>query len=197
MVVPLTLLALAVSAGGEVPAPLVDAAAVAPGLRLDLRYASNRNVIGRPIESDGRCLLRPEVARALARAQQALNARGFTLVAWDCWRPRAAQWALWKFFPHPGQVANPARGSNHNRGAAVDVTLARVGGGALEMPTDFDSFAPQAFRDAVDGTSPEARKNREILRAAMRSAGFHTIRKEWWHFDWPGALKLPLIDGGP
>lgn len=173
---------------------LVDATAVVPALRVDIRYATSRNVVGRPMYASGRCLLLPDVARALARAQAALRRRGYALLAWDCYRPLSVQRELWKVYPHPGFVASPARGSNHNRGAAVDVTLVALDGRPVEMPTDFDSFAPQAAQGATAGVSPEARAHREILRTAMVAAGFRTICKEWWHYDIAGALSRPLLD---
>ncbi len=173
--------------------PLVDATTIVPGLRVDIRYATNRNVVGRPLYRSARCLLVPDVARALARAQGILRQRGFALMAWDCYRPLSAQRELWRVYPHPGFVANPARGSNHNRGAAIDVTLVDLAGRPVAMPTDFDSFEPRAFQGATDGVSPEARANRDTLRTAMVTAGFRTIRREWWHYDFRGALARPLI----
>ncbi|MHB8420517.1 MAG: D-alanyl-D-alanine dipeptidase [Myxococcales bacterium] len=190
----LALLLAAAPAGGGA---LIDATRAVSGLRVDIRYATSRNVVGRPLYRSARCLLLPEVARALARAQAALRGRGLGLLAWDCYRPLSVQRELWKVYPHPGFVANPARGSNHNRGAAVDVTLVDGAGHQLEMPTDFDSFEPQAFQGATAGVSPEAQRHREILRAAMLAAGFHSIRKEWWHYDIAGALGLPLLDETP
>ncbi|HUB10214.1 MAG TPA: D-alanyl-D-alanine dipeptidase [Myxococcales bacterium] len=172
----------------------MDAAALVPGLRVDIRYATSRNVVGRPLYRSGRCLLLPDVARALARAQAALHRRGLGLLAWDCYRPLSAQRELWKVYPHPGFVANPARGSNHNRGAAVDVTLVHLDGSPVAMPTDFDSFEPAAHQGATEGVTPQAQANRELLRAAMVAAGFTTIRKEWWHYNIAGALARPLLD---
>lgn len=176
------------------PSPLVDATAVVPQLRLDLRYATAHNLTGKPLYHSAKCLLLPETAQALARAEAQLIPQGFTLVAWDCYRPRRAQWALWKISPTPGLVANPTRGSNHNRGAAVDVSLARLDGSPVELPTDFDALTPRAAAQAVDGVSREARANRAVLEEAMRTAGFTTIRREWWHFDLRGALARPVLD---
>jgi D-alanyl-D-alanine dipeptidase len=172
----------------------VDAALAVPGLRVELRYATAANLTGKPLYHSARCLLRPEVARALARAQLALSKQGLGLLAWDCYRPLSAQRALWRVYPHPGFVANPRTGSNHNRGAAIDLTLVDLAGRPLEMPTPFDSFDPRAHQGATEGVSPEAQKNREILRRAMTSVGFTPIRKEWWHFDAAHALAYPLLD---
>ena len=176
------------------PSPLVDATAAVPGLVLDLRYATPHNLVGEALYTNARCLLLPQTAAALAHAQALLQKQGLTLVAWDCYRPRGVQWALWKKQPTPGLVANPARGSNHNRGAAVDVSLQRLDGGAVELPTDFDDLSPQAASAATEGVSEVAQHNRRILKAAMRAAGFTSIRREWWHFDLVGALSLPVLN---
>ena len=193
------MLAVAVATAGAAGEPasdatvLVEATAVVAGLQLDLRYATNHNLTGTALYHSVRCLLLPQTAAALAKAQALLIAKGLRLVAWDCYRPQRVQWLLWKRAPTPGLVANPKRGSNHSRGAAVDVTLSRADGTAVEMPTDFDDFSPAAARAATDGLSAQALENRGILRQAMREAGFTTISKEWWHFDLAGALRLPVL----
>ncbi len=191
----LSLLA-ALAAGPSAPraAPLVDATSVVAGLRIDLRYATAANLTGKPLYSESRCLLRPDVAAALARAQAALAREGYGLLAWDCYRPLSAQRALWRVCPHPGLVANPRTGSNHNRGAAIDLTLVDRAGRPVEMPTPFDSFDAKARQGATEGVPAAAQRHREILRRAMVAAGFTTIRKEWWHYDFRGALKDPLLD---
>ncbi len=190
-------LVLALPSGNQADAGaigLVDAARVVPGLRLDLRYATSHNFTGRAVYASARCLLLPEVAQALARVQAALARRGLGLLAWDCYRPLSVQRELWRAYPHAGFVANPEAGSNHNRGAAIDVTLVDSGGQPLPMPTDFDSFDARAHVGATDGVSEEARRNRRTLEAAMLAEGFHTIKKEWWHFNAAGAAGYPLLD---
>jgi D-alanyl-D-alanine dipeptidase len=172
--------------------PLVDARAVVPGLRVDLRYATPHNLLGRPASTETHCLLLPAAARALSRAQALVARQGFTLLAWDCYRTPEVQQQLWEKQPTPGLVANPKRGSNHSRGVAIDLTLARADGTPVEMPTDFDDLSPRAARDATD-VSPAARANRDILKRAMLAAGFNSIRREWWHFDLAGALGYPVL----
>jgi D-alanyl-D-alanine dipeptidase len=191
-------LSLSLSLLAADPQPVLsDAAQAIPSLHLDLRYAQSRNIAGRPLYHGARCLLRPEVIEALRRVQTSLAAQGLSLLVWDCYRPERVQRELWRYAPVPGLVANPQRGSNHTRGAAVDVTLCALSGEPLTMPTDFDDFGPAAAQAAVKGVSPEARRNRERLVTAMRAAGFHTIRREWWHFDAEGALGMPLLDAEP
>jgi D-alanyl-D-alanine dipeptidase len=96
--------------------------------------------------------------------------------------------------PRKGFVADPAKGSNHNRGAAVDVGLAAPDGSEVALPTAFDAFEPRARADATRGVSAAARKNRDLLRAAMEAEGFRVNRMEWWHFDAPEARGAPVLD---
>ncbi|RKG85874.1 D-alanyl-D-alanine dipeptidase [Corallococcus terminator] len=173
---------------------LVDAATVIPDLILDLRYATKDNFLKRQVYPDGaRCLLLPDSVSRLKKAADVLRPQGYRLKVYDCYRPRAVQYEMWKILPKPGYVANPAKGSNHNRGGAVDLTLATVDGGEVEMPTPFDDFTPKAHHGYMGGT-PASREHREVLRAAMEGVGFQRNKMEWWHYDLPGATKLPVLD---
>jgi D-alanyl-D-alanine dipeptidase len=173
--------------------PLVEAVAVVPGLIVRLAYAGPHNFTGHAIyPADMKCRLRRSVAERLAIAAAALRKQGLWLVALDCTRPAWAQEALWKAHPHPGAVADPARGSLHQRGVAVDLELADAEGRRVELPTPYDDFGPQAFADAALPDGP-ARAHRDALKSAMRAAGFRVNPKEWWHFSrlygwrWPVA----------
>ena len=173
--------------------PLADAAKIVPGLIVDLAYARADNIAGRPLyPPDATCRLRRSVAQRLAVAAEALRKQGFRLVARDCTRSLAAQRALWKAHPHPGAVADPARGSLHARGVAVDLELADLLGARLRMPTAFDDFGPDARADAPLPDGP-LQQRREALIAAMHAAGFRVNPKEWWHYSrlygwrWPVA----------
>ncbi len=186
------LLALAAAPAGS---RLVDASAEIPDAVLDLRYATDHNVTGRALyPARARCLLSTPVAQRLARAAARLREAGLRVRLWDCYRPPSAQRALWRRFPRPGFVADPRRGSNHSRGAAVDLSLAAMDGSDVEMPTDFDAFVPRARASATEGVSPAARRHRQLLRAAMEDAGFRPSRSEWWHFDAPEARGAPVLD---
>jgi len=179
------------------PAPrpdLVDVSRVVPDAILDLRYATADNFLGRSVYPSARCLLLRPAARRLARAAAALRARGYRLRLWDCYRPLSVQREMWRIRPDLGYVADPRRGSNHNRGAAVDVTLAGAGGAEVEMPTPFDTFDARAHADATKGVSPAARRNRAVLRRAMEGAGFLVHPHEWWHFATRDARTLPVLD---
>ena len=172
--------------------PLVDAAPLVPDLLVRLAYAGPDNVAGRALYPRGmRCLLRRSVAERLALAARSLRARGFRLIAYDCWRGPSAQRALWKAHPHPGSVADPRRGSLHERGVAVDVALADLSGQAVAMPTAFDAFVPEAAADAPLPDGP-AKEHRDALRAAMHAAGFRVNPAEWWHFSRVWGWRWPV-----
>lgn len=188
------LLALACAARSPAQAPpLVDVGARAPDLHLDLRYATPDNFLGRAVYDAARCLLVEDAAERLLRAEAALRREGYRLVVWDCYRPRSVQYAMWEILPDPTYVADPEKGSRHNRGAAVDVGLLTLDGSPVSLPTDHDDFSPRAHRDA-GGLPPEAIANRERLERAMTGAGWIPLASEWWHFDAPGWERHPLRD---
>lgn len=182
--------------------PLVDAQRVVPGLIVQLVYSTKDNIAGRPLYPEGTpCLLRRSVAERLLQAQTSLGKEGLRLIAWDCTRSLAAQEALWKAHPQPGSVADPARGSLHARGVAVDLSLADASGRAVQMPTAFDAFGPAAAARAELPEGP-ARRHRDLLEQALHAAGFRVNPREWWHYSrlygwrWPVAREA-LGGGGP
>ena len=166
---------------------MVDVKAVCPGARVELRYATARNGVGRAVYPAGaRCLLRRGTAERLCRVRDRLAAHGARLKIWDAYRPLSAQQALWDICPDPRFVAPPRRGSMHNRGAAVDLTLTDIHGRELPMPCDFDTFTIRA-KTTYGGGTLEQRRNRALLHAAMTAEGFVPDANEWWHFhdpDW-------------
>ena len=173
--------------------PLVEAAPLVPGLIVALVYATPQNITGRALYPPAaRCLLRRSVAERLALAAASLRLQGLRLVAWDCTRPAAAQQALFAAFPHPGSVADPARGSLHQRGVAIDLGLAALDGSPVPLPTPFDAFGPKAHADADLPDGP-TKQHRDALRTALYTAGFRVNPREWWHFSrlfgwqWPQA----------
>lgn len=149
--------------------------------------------MGDTLYSANICLLRSEVAAQLVKAHQSLRELNLGLKVWDAYRPLSVQKKMWKKISDPRYVADPARGSNHNRGAAVDVTLVDSQGNELEMPTEFDDFSQRARSDYPDA-SERAKQNRSILQQAMTSHGFLTISSEWWHFNYRGCHNYPILD---
>lgn len=174
--------------------PLVEIKKISPNIRVDLRYTTPDNFMKEALYPAGsRCFLRKETAAKLARVQAALEARGLGLKIFDGYRPLSVQKKMWARFPVEGYVANPAKGSNHNRGAAVDLTLVDSQGHELAMPSAYDEFSERAHRD-YQGGSKAAIKNRQILQEAMEKEGFHGISTEWWHFDDVDCKKYPVLD---
>lgn len=189
----LCLLVVASAAGGEPPAPLVEVTAVAPGVVVDLRYATTENIFRTRLYPRARCLLRRPVAERLARVQRALEGKGLGLKVWDAYRPASVQRRMWAITGGSRYLANPRRGSKHSRGAAVDVTLVDRDGRELPMPTGFDEFSRRASR-SYQGGSADARRNRVLLEQSMRAQGFLPNPGEWWHFDDPHWRRYPLLD---
>ena len=176
------------------PTDMVDIVKLCPHIRVDLRYASPKNGVGRAVYPVGsRCLLRRGTAERLFRVQEHLERQGLGLLIWDAYRPLSAQKALWTVKPDRRFVAPPARGSRHNRGAAVDLTLIDSRGRELSMPSGFDEFSRRA-KPSYRGGSANARKNRYLLRTAMMNEGFFPDKNEWWHFNDPDWPNYRLID---
>lgn len=174
--------------------PLVPVLDVIPDAVVDLRYATPDNFMKKQVyPPTARCLLLRRSADMLAKAAATLRAQGFRLKLYDCYRPHSVQWELWKVMPVPGYVADPKKGSNHNRGGAVDLGLVTLDGGAVEMPTPYDDFT-KAAHHGYDGGTAASREHREQLRGALEAQGFKRNPMEWWHYDLPDAPKYPLRD---
>jgi D-alanyl-D-alanine dipeptidase len=174
------------------PDDFVDVAPLVADAVLDLRYATEHNFTGKQLYPEAHCKLRRAVAAKLVRAAKALRSQDRRLVIWDCYRPSSIQKVLWKLVPDERYVANPAKGSRHSRGAAVDVGLVDKDGRAVVLPTEFDDFTAAAHRDrALKGDKgAEARR----LAKAMEDAGFIGMPTEWWHYDDANATTYPLAD---
>jgi zinc D-Ala-D-Ala dipeptidase len=174
-------------------ARLVDIRTVNRNIRLDIRYATTNNFLKRKLYSTAKCALRSSVAQKLGKVQTDLEKIGLGLKVYDCYRPFSVTKQMWEVLPDPNYVANPARGSRHNRGAAVDLTLVDRTGKELEMPTPYDDFTTKAHRNYAGG-SAQSRKNRQLLEDAMKKQGFIGISTEWWHFDSEDWQKFAILD---
>ncbi len=169
---------------------LVDLSQFVPGLRLKLAYACEDNVTGRILYDVGRAYATLEAAEELSAAQRELSAQGLGLRVWDAYRPYAATLALWDVVRDRRFAASPSSGSLHNLGSALDVTLVRADGRALEMPTRYDALGPQAAHGYQD--LPAAVKaRRSLLRRTLARRGLQTLPEEWWHYQ-RLAFGLPL-----
>jgi zinc D-Ala-D-Ala dipeptidase len=168
------------------PFDLVDLTTVDPGIKLDIRYASSNNFIGFPLYERAAAFLQRPAAEALGRVQRSLAAKGYGLLIHDGYRPWFVTKMFWDATPASAHmfVANPAEGSRHNRGCAVDLTLYDLKSGhAVEMTGRYDEMSPRSYADYLGGTSRQ-RWLREVLRSAMEAQGFAVYPEEWWHFDY-------------
>jgi len=149
---------------------------------LDMRYATTNNFVEEQLYDCGRCFLRPEAAKALVTANEVLKTKGYSFKMYDCFRPLPIQQKLWDKFQNPSYVTPPSKGSMHNRGLAVDLTIVDEKGEELDMGTEFDFFGEEAHH-TYTGHSKEINENRKLLKETLEAHGFKGIRTEWWHYS--------------
>jgi D-alanyl-D-alanine dipeptidase len=172
---------------------MIDIKEMNPRIIVDLKYATENNFTKRRLYDLNRCFLRKSTAVKLQTVQRELEGMDLGLKAWDCYRPLSVQMALWEITPDERYVADPRKGSRHNRGSAVDVTLVDSKGNELQMPTAFDDFTPRAHHDYMN--LPEgAIRNRVLLKRVMEKAGFSPLPEEWWHYDDRNWMEFEIMD---
>lgn len=183
--------------GGSFRKPeLVEIGPLDPSIRLDIRYATANDFLGTPVYSQARAFLQRPAAAALLRVQQKLKPLGYGLLIHDAYRPWYVTKIFWDATPPEGKifVADPAQGSRHNRGCAVDLTLYDLASGKpIEMPGTYDEMSPRSFPDYPGGTSLQ-RWHRDLLRRAMESEGFTVYEAEWWHFDYKDWKEYAILN---
>jgi D-alanyl-D-alanine dipeptidase len=175
---------------------LVDLRGMDAGFRFDIRYATSNNFMGAALYSQPGAYLQKPAAEALVRVHRALAAAGYGLLIHDAYRPWAVTKMFWEGTPPKFRnfVANPEKGSKHNRGCAVDLTLYELGSGkAVEMPSGYDEFSERAFANYQGGTAKQ-RELRDLLRRAMEAEGFTVNPEEWWHFDYKDWQLYPILN---
>jgi D-alanyl-D-alanine dipeptidase len=175
---------------------LVELVRLDPTIKLDVRYATSHNFVGRPVYSEARAFLQRPAAEALVRAHRALREKGYGLLVFDGYRPWSVTKLFWDFTPRAKRafVADPRKGSKHNRGCAVDLSLYDLAtGGEVEMPSAYDEMSPRAYPGYAGGTA-EQRARRDTLRAAMEREGFTVEPNEWWHFNYRDWRQYPILD---
>lgn len=148
----------------------------------DLRYATKNNFLNAKVYDCAECYTRAKTAKALVEANREFMEKGYKIKFFDCYRPNSVQHKMWKMVPNPQYVANPFKGSIHNKGGAVDITLVDFGGLELDMGTDFDFFGKRAHHDNLD-LPKKILENRRLLKTTMENHGFWSIRTEWWHYN--------------
>jgi D-alanyl-D-alanine dipeptidase len=182
---------------GQFRAPdLVDLTSLSPTVHLDIRYATSDDFLGTPVYTQARAFLQRPAADALVRALLRLKPYGYGLLIHDAYRPWYVTKIFWDATPPEGKilVADPAQGSRHNRGCAVDLTLYELKTGKpIEMPGTYDEMSERSFPDYPGGTSLQ-RWHRDLLRWAMESEGFTVYDHEWWHFDYKDWHDYPILN---
>jgi D-alanyl-D-alanine dipeptidase len=175
---------------------LVELVKLDPTIHLDVRYATSGNIVGRPVYRQARAFLQRPAAEALVRANRSLKEKGYGALVFDGYRP----WSVTKLFwdsVRPEQrafVADPRKGSKHNRGCAVDLSLYELlTGREVEMPSAYDETSERASPDYAGGTL-EQRERRDFLRAAMEAQGFAVESNEWWHYNYRTWRDYAILD---
>jgi D-alanyl-D-alanine dipeptidase len=182
--------------GAFLAADLVEPAKLDATIRLDIRYATTNNFLGSRFYSSPRAFLQRPAAQALVRASRVLRPRGYGLLIHDAYRPWYVTKVFWDATPTESRwlVANPTRGSKHNRGAAVDITLYDLATGApIEMPSTYDEATVRALSDYPGGTSRQ-RWHRALLRRVLEAEGFTVNPSEWWHFDFRDWQRYQILN---
>jgi len=177
---------------------LVELVKLDSTIKLDIRYATTNNFMHRPMYAQARAFMQRPAAEAVARANQALKSKGYGLLIFDGYRPWAVTKIFWESVTDAERkiefVANPKKGSRHNRGCAVDLSLYDLKTGKeVEMPSTYDEFSERAFPDYAGGT-PKARALRQLLRETMEAQGFTVYKAEWWHFDYKDWKQYRIQD---
>ncbi|HEY4763274.1 MAG TPA: M15 family metallopeptidase [Candidatus Sulfotelmatobacter sp.] len=165
-------------------------------IKLDIRYATTNNFLSTPVYTQARAFLQRPAAEALLRAHRELKAQGYGLIIHDGYRPWYVTKIFWDATPNDKKifVADPAAGSKHNRGCAVDLSLYDLKTGKeVKMPSGYDEMTDRAFADYAGGTADE-RARRALLRQAMEKQDFKVNPKEWWHFDYKDWNQYPILN---
>lgn len=177
---------------------LVELIKLDPTLRLDIRYATANNFLGRPVYREARAFLQRPAAEALVRANKALRKKGYGLLIFDGYRPWSVTKTFWDATPEDKKqfVADPSQGSRHNRGCAVDLSMFDLKTGKeVKMPGEYDEMTERSHINYQGGTE-EARRLRDLLRAAMEAEGFAVYEPEWWHYDYKDWKQYPILNLG-
>lgn len=173
---------------------LVEIKKAIPNITLDIRYATKNNFMQQVMYKQARAFARKPVVEALKKIQKELNKKGYGLKIFDGYRPYTITVEFYKKASDKNFVANPAKGSKHNRGCAVDLTLINLKTGKeLVMPTPYDSFSAAAAAK-FENVSAEAKKNRDFLIAIMGKYQMNVLENEWWHYDFSGWKSYDLMD---
>lgn len=154
----------------------------------DMKYATADNFLKEKVYLCDECFLRAKTVKALLEANKSFLKKGYRIKIYDCYRPKSIQKKMWKIVPDANYVANPKKGSIHNRGGAVDISLVDSIGKELDMGTKFDFFGKEAGHD-YQNFSEEVLSNRKLLKETMLGYNFKSFDSEWWHYNLKGSNK--------
>ena len=177
-------------------AHLIELTSLDNTIKLDIRYATNNNFVGKAVYPDARAFLQKPAAKAVVKVHQKLKKRGLGLVIFDGYRPWTITKLFWDVVREDQRkfVADPAKGSKHNRGCAVDLSMYDLKTGALvDMPSEYDEFSERASPNFTGGTKIQT-ANRDLLRKLMEAEGFTVNPNEWWHFDFKNWQDYAIYD---
>ncbi|MBH8568160.1 M15 family metallopeptidase [Microvirga sp. STS02] len=183
-------------AGPFRPGELVELTRLDPTIRLDIRYATSHNFMGRVLYPQARAFLQRPAAEALVRVNAELKPLGYCLLVFDGYRPWRITKQMWDHTPADKKefVADPRKGSRHNRGCAVDLSLWDIAANQeVAMPGEYDEMSPRSYATYAGGTT-EQRSRRDLLRSVMERNGFTVLPAEWWHFDYQDWKSYPIED---
>ncbi len=159
----------------------------------DMKYATTDNFLKEKVYDCDDCLVRYKTAKQLIKINDLFKTLGYKIKFFDCYRPLTIQKKMWKIYPDKRYVANPEKGSNHNRGSAVDITLVDNFGKELNMGTEFDFFGRKAHH-AYQNLPQEVLENRKLLKSIMEANGFWSITSEWWHYNLAKSYQYKVSD---
>jgi len=159
----------------------------------DLKYATSDNFLKEKVYDCADCFLRYKTAKKLVIANDSFKKIGYRIKFFDCYRPLTIQKKMWKIYPDKRYVADPTKGSNHNRGSAIDITLVDNLGNELDMGTKFDFFGRKAHH-AYQNLPEQVLENRKLLKSVMEVNGFWSITSEWWHYNLAKSYQYKVSD---
>ncbi|MFH7018711.1 M15 family metallopeptidase [Flavobacterium sp. FlaQc-47] len=154
----------------------------------DMKYATEDNFLKAKVYDCAECVLRYKTVQALIKANKVFMEKGFKIKLYDCYRPLAIQQKMWEIVSNPKYVADPKKGSIHNRGGAVDISIVDINGKEVDMGTPFDFFGIRASHNYTM-LSNEVKSNRKYLKSIMIKNGFNSFDSEWWHYNLKAGLK--------
>ncbi|WP_026730167.1 M15 family metallopeptidase [Flavobacterium denitrificans] len=159
----------------------------------DMKYATEDNFLKAKVYDCAECVLRLKTVKALIAANNDFKKKGFKIKLYDCYRPLSIQKRMWTIVSNPKYVADPKKGSIHNRGGAVDISIVDANGKEVDMGTPFDFFGIEASHD-YQSLSKEVKTNRKFLKKIMIKNGFNSFDSEWWHYNLKAGLKDKVSD---